>query len=85
MEELRFVTLDEVPRYEAPSSFLLPVLFNCITLSVRIRAHCPGIGIFLPTPFPPDFEGKSSGGFLPPAYDSRAATVTTIRVLHGFF
>lgn len=68
MEELRFVTLDEVPRYEAPSS---PPFPPSLTVLPRrpVSARCRATGIFLRDPFPPDFEGNSSGGFLPVGYD----------------
>lgn len=73
MEELRFVTLDEVPRYECfflfPSSSLtvLSPRPRSIRESRRVPsrrlASCrPDIRIFLRASFPPDFEGKSVGG-----------------------
>jgi len=64
MEELRFVTLDEVPRHRRrhrrrPFSLLSsPPLYYPVS---SVSACYPGTGIFLRAFLPPDFGGKSSG------------------------
>lgn len=72
MEELRFVTLDEVPRRRSPS--FPPLFLTVLPRSIRVSACYPGTGIFLRAFLPPDFGGKSSG--ISPGYDRLNSSIS---------